>query len=333
MSARYLAVDGGNSKTAAVVVDASGRALGRGRGGRGDIYGAATIEEALTAVSGAVDTALAEAGATDADITAAAFRLAGVDYREDAQFWDEHIGRRWPRFGRWSVKNDAYASLRLVDGSGVAASITVGTGPAVAARSHDGREECSGMFVFDDLGGAGLGNQALEAVCREWMGLGPVTSLTSALLGLYDVADAWSLRHAFTRRFDRRPHTDLWKAARVVLAAADAGDDVAREIVGTQARAFVGYADWCARRVGVPLASGELPVLLNGSVAVSEHAAMRVALTRELNAIAPAARVVVATASPLSGVVLDALAEGGIPIDPATLPARDEDHPGDFLTT
>ena len=50
-----------------------------------------------------------------------------------------------------------FASL-LVDGSGVAVSIAVGTGPAVAARAKDGREECSGFFVFDHLGGSGLGS-------------------------------------------------------------------------------------------------------------------------------------------------------------------------------
>ena len=41
-----LAVDAGNSKTVALVVDGSGAVLGRGRGGRGDIYGAESIEVA-----------------------------------------------------------------------------------------------------------------------------------------------------------------------------------------------------------------------------------------------------------------------------------------------
>jgi N-acetylglucosamine kinase-like BadF-type ATPase len=329
----YLAVDAGNSKTVALVTDGEGAVLGRGRGGCGDIYGAASVQDALDAVFGAVHGALAAAGLRASDVASAAFRLAGVDYAEDAALWDGHVRDRLPGLARWSIKNDGYASLRLLDGSGVAVSIAVGTGPAVAARSKDGREEHSGMFVFDDLGGAGLGNAALAAVVRAWMGDGPPTSLTAAMTQLYGVADGWELRHAFTRRFGARPRSDLWRASRVVLAAADAGDDVATRIVAAQATAFVRYAQWCARRVGVDLASGELPVLLNGSVATSESPAMRDALTAELGRVAPAARVSLATASPLSGVVLDALAEGGVTVGPDLLARVRDDHPDDFLMT
>jgi len=333
VSSLHLAVDAGNSKTVALVVDGEATVLGRGRGGCGDIYGAPSVPEALDAVLGAVGTALAEAGATAPDLASAAFRLAGVDYPEDAAFWDEHLTERLPGLGRRSIKNDGFASLRLLDGSGVAVSITVGTGPAVAARSKDGREECSGMFVFDDLGGGGLGNAALAAVCRAWMGLGPATALTEELCSLYEVSDAWELRHTFTRRFGARPGSDLWRASRVVLAAAGAGDDVAAQIVARQASAFVGYAQWCAHRVGVDLASGELPVLLNGSVATSEHPAMRDALAAELGRVAPAVAVTVAHASPLTGVVLDALAEGGVAVGSDLLARVRDDHPGDFLLT
>jgi hypothetical protein len=165
------------------------------------------------------------------------------------------------------------------------------------------------------------------------MGIGPQTALTEAYCHLYDVDDAWELRHAFTRRFGARPASDLWRAARPVLAAAGSGDAVAEGIVRHQAEAFVRYAQWCARRVGVDLASGELPVLLNGSVATSEHPAMRDALLARLGEVAPAVSVVVSEASPLCGVVLDALAEGGVAIGPALLASVRDDHPEDFLLT
>lgn len=329
----FLAVDAGNSKTVALVVDDSGIVLGRGRGGRGDIYGAESIEVAEEAVFGAVGSALAEAGAAVADIRSAAFRLAGVDYPEDASFWDERIADRLAGMGGWSVKNDGFASLRLIDGTGVGLSITVGTGPAVAARSADGREQCSGWYVFDDLGGQGLGNSALKAACREWMGQGPATRLTEALCTHYGVADPGELRHVFTRRFGALPGTELWKSSRIVLALAGEGDAVAQRIVDDQAEAFVRYAQWCARRVGADLAAGDLPVLLNGSVATSEHPAMRDAITAELARVAPAARVTVASDSPLNGVVLDALAEGGVAVTPALIARLRQEHPEAFLAT
>lgn len=330
----FLAVDAGNSKTVALVVDRTGAALGRGRGGRGDIYGAETIEDAQDAVFGAIEAAFADAGINATEIHSAAFRLAGVDYPEDALFWEEQIRARYGNgIPQLSIKNDAFASLRLLDGTGVGASITVGTGPAVAARSADGREECSGWFVFDDLGGQGLGNSALSAVCRAWMGNAPATGLADALCRLYDVKDAWELRHLFTRRFGALPRTELWKAARAVLALADDGDAVARQIVAEQAAAFVSYARWCAARVGSDLTSGQVPVLLNGSIVTSEHSAMRDALKHELRKVAPAATVTIATASPLRGVVLDALVEGGVNLTPELVTHIRDDDPDGFLTT
>ena len=58
-----LAVDGGNTKTIAVVADASGRTLGAGRGGCSDIYNAATPAEGIEAIAAAATIAsIASAG-------------------------------------------------------------------------------------------------------------------------------------------------------------------------------------------------------------------------------------------------------------------------------
>ena len=329
----FLAVDAGNSKTVAVLTDRNGRVLGRGRGGNGDIYGADSVEQACSAVFGAIELALSSSGVVAENVVSAAFRLAGVDYEEDAEFWDERVRSRFGSMWRWSIKNDGFASLRLLDGTGVGVSITVGTGPAVAARSADGREECSGMFVFHNLGGGGLGDRARDAVVLAWQGLAPATLLTEELCTYFRVTDPWELRHAFTRRFGARPHAELRQASRLVLEVAERGDDVARRIVADQATAFAGYAQWCARRVGTELASGELPVLLSGSVVTSEHPAMREALRRELATVAPAAPVSVAAGSPVHGAVLDALAEGGIAIDPELMARVVSDHAEGFLDT
>ncbi len=312
-----LAVDAGNSKTVAVVVDAAGTVRGRGRGGRGDIYGAETVDAAHQAVFSAVSAALDEAGVAAADLDAAAFRLAGVDWPEDTTSWEGWIDARLPGLRRRSVLNDGFATLRLGDPSGVGLGITVGTGPALAARSRDGREACSGWWVFDDLGGAGLAHAAMTAVSRAWMGLGPATTLTDALLGLFGERDPYELHHAFTRRFGARPGNEQWRAARLVLAAAADGDGVARGIVDRQAAAFVEYGAWVAGRVGADLAAGDLPVVLNGSVVTSEHPALRDALLARLGDVCPAATVRIAHGSPLAGCVLDAIAEAGGVVDEA----------------
>ena len=57
-----LGVDGGNTKTIALVASADGRIVGVGRSGCSDIYGAASPEAALGEADAAVAAALSAAG-------------------------------------------------------------------------------------------------------------------------------------------------------------------------------------------------------------------------------------------------------------------------------
>lgn len=333
MTDRFLALDAGNSKTVAVVVDGHGAILGRGRGGRGDIYNAASPEAATAAVFGAVARALDEAGAEPRQLRGAAFRIAGVDWPEDTVWWRERIGEALPDLARFAVANDGFASLRLGMLDGVGLAVTVGTGPAIAARSRDGREACSGWWVFDDLGGSALARSGLAAVHRAWMGLGPATALTDALLRLFGASDPYELHHSFTRRFGARPEAEKLRATRVVLEVAEAGDPVAIEIVRGQARSFADYAGWVAGQVGgVP--GPDFPIVLNGSVATSEHGVLRRALLTTFAERFDGCPVTVATAPPLTGCVLDALAEGGVPLTPELRErVLANEHPTAFLAT
>ena len=102
--------------------------------------------------------ALAEAGLGAGEtLRAWLLRLAGVDWPEDAVWWRERLAADLPGLDRFSVANDGFASLRLGMLDGVGLAITVGTGPALAARSRDGRQCCSGWMIFDHLGWSGAG--------------------------------------------------------------------------------------------------------------------------------------------------------------------------------
>src|SRR6185503_10466007 len=75
VSPLVLGVDGGNTKTIAVVVTGEGAVLGTGRAGCGDIHNARGLGAAL-----------AEAGTGAGDVAAAAFSLAGADWPEDFDY-------------------------------------------------------------------------------------------------------------------------------------------------------------------------------------------------------------------------------------------------------
>lgn len=316
MTAVVLAVDGGNTKTRAVVASADGEVevLGSARGGCSDIYGAASTEAALTVLESTCRRALDDAGVAADQLAASAFSLAGADWPEDFALLREELQRRLALPAAPLVVNDALGALRGGAPDWVGVAIVCGTGQAIGARRADGRIFHLGFWP-DAAGGRQLGAEALRAVYRAELGLGPATMLTERALSRYATPGALELLHAFTRR-GGRPRSDQDLLAPDVLDAADAGDAVARDIVEGHARIMGAQARATAQRAGLPLA-GTTVVLTGG---VFSHPSRRLAdLTM---AELPGARRAVAVAAPIVGATLlafdrleisiDAVAEGSV---------------------
>src|SRR5688572_31888082 len=89
-----LGVDGGNTKTLALVAREDGLILGTGRAGCGDIYGAESPVAAIAEIERAVDTALQEAGIQVTQLSTCAFSLAGADWPEDFRLLEDAMRDR-----------------------------------------------------------------------------------------------------------------------------------------------------------------------------------------------------------------------------------------------
>ena len=89
-----LGVDGGATKTVAVVADASGRVLGAGRSGSSDIHAAPDPDIAVDRVADAARQALRAAGVEGSDLAQAAFGLCGADWPEDMELYREGLTTR-----------------------------------------------------------------------------------------------------------------------------------------------------------------------------------------------------------------------------------------------
>jgi N-acetylglucosamine kinase-like BadF-type ATPase len=259
---RVLAVDGGNTKTLAVVADGDGEMLGHGRAGCSDIYGAESPEAALEALESAVSAALAAAGAAAGELDAAAFSLAGADWPEDFDFLERELRDRLGLRERPLVVNDALGALRAGSPDWTGIAVVSGTGNAVGARHPDGRVFHLGFWP-DGGGGRHLGAQGLRAVYRVALGLGPQTQLTERALALYGAPDPLALLHAFTRR-GGLPESELDRFAPAVLDAAEDGDAPARALVTAAGVVLGSQARACAERVGLEIAGAR--VVLSGGV-------------------------------------------------------------------
>lgn len=308
----YLGVDAGNTKTDALLCDGQGRVVGYARAGIGDIYGADSPEAAVAAVRGAVLAALDSAGVRCQDVRPAAFRLAGVDWLSDAEYWREAMPSALPGLAISSITNDGYAAIRcgVPHGSGIA--VVVGTGPAVAARNTaTGAMWSLGWWAQEQLGAMGLGHDAVRAVCRAELGIAPPTALTQRLLTFYDVDTAEALLEAFTRRDHPLGLRHKALAAPQVSAAAAECDEVALAILVDHASHLAEYAEAAARMTGLLDFDEAIAVVLSGSVLTAEPSPLADELKVALPLRLPDSTIALARLAPVAGAVLDAMAEDG----------------------
>ena len=303
-----LGVDGGNSKTVALVARRDGTILGWGRAGCGDIYGAPSAAEALAAIEGAVVAALTMAGACPGDLAAGGFSLAGADWPEDLEYLrDQMLARGYGH--RAIVVNDAVGALWAGNPDGVGVVVNCGTGAAIAARAEDGTA-WHGSFWLEGMGSEALGQRALRAVLRAELGIDPPTALTPCLLTFYDQPTVEALLHLFTARLGNHPN-NRDRLARVVLDTAEAGDETARGLVATQGVILADYALAAVRQVG--LSGRRFPLVLAGGIFRHPSRLLPKAISDHVQAAEPGATPLVARLEPVAGALLLALRS----LDPA----------------
>lgn len=313
-----LGVDGGSSKTVALVAGEDGEVLGAGRAGNADIY---VSPGAVDEVASAIAAALAGAGLRGADLGAAALSLVGADWPEDFDHWRAALGRVGLGHlgaGRALVVNDAIGALAAGAPTGPAIVVVCGTGTATGARGPSGREWHS-SFWQRTQGGKELARRGFDAVYLAELGLGPPTALTAAALRHVGVGSVEALLHAYTRRGDN------WRARAteftpLVLDAAAAGDDVARGLVLSQAEALAGYAVAAASRVGIDGADGRpVRLVLTGGVFRHPSGLMPEHLAATVRAALPAVALEVARGvpEPVLGALALAIGALGLPPDGA----------------
>jgi N-acetylglucosamine kinase-like BadF-type ATPase len=308
-----LAVDGGNTKTLAVVADESGRVVGFGRGGCSDIYNAATPAAAIDEIVRTVVAALAGAGVPAHAVSSAAFSLAGADWPEDFALFEEELTARIGLPATPLVVNDSIGALRAGSDDWTGIAVVAGTYNAIGARHPDGRVFHLGFWP-DGAGGREIARDGLRAVYRAGIGMGPDTALTGLALELYGAADAIGLLHAFTRR-GGLDQAEQDRFAAVVIDAADEGDPIARAIVDGKARILGVQARATAEQLDLAL-DGTRVVLAGG---VFSHRSER--LAHGVMAELPGAVPVRKAPPPVAGALLLALDRAGITVAAADVGA------------
>lgn len=322
-----VAVDGGGSKTDALVLSVTGEVLGRARGA-GSSPQVLGLDAALGVLDGAVQAALADAGASRADRLHA--YLSGVDLPEEFDTVRAAVaGMPWapasalpssaappdrePAAGRSPalvVDNDLVALLRAGTAEPDAVAVVCGTGVNAVGVRRDGamvRFPALGMISGDWGGGWHLGEQALWNAARAVDGRGMRTSLAVAIPPVFGLQSIEQVIRAL--HFGEVPTHDLARLCPTVFACAAAGDPIAGSLVDRQAEEIATFATTALRRLG--LLDAPVPVVLGGGVIAGGDERLMSGIRSGLDARAPRARIVHVEEPPVVGAALLALAAAG----------------------
>ncbi len=314
--AYILGVDGGNTKTIALIARSDGTVVGVGRAGCSDIYTNAEADIPLAEIERAVAQAYTTAGIAAGTVGVGGFSLAGADWPEDYTFLETAMLQRGLA-RRAVVVNDAVGALWAGAPAGAAVGVACGTGAAIAARAPDGRVWHTSWWQ-EPQGAHQLGVRALRAVYRADLGIGPPTTLTAAVLRHFEQDTVEEVLHLFTVRGGiHPPDARVSLLARALLDAAQAGDPVAREIAHAQGVALGDYALAAARRVGI----ADLPftLVLTGGVLRHPEPVLPAALIARVLEAAPAATPLYSPFEPVVGALFLALEAAAIPLTDSLL--------------
>jgi len=226
----FIGVDGGASKTAAIVVDETEKVLGRGLAG-GSNHLRVGIEEATRNIERAVNKALVEAGIAIRNVEYAYCGIAGSDHPVHRQRVIDSLAIFFPR-GNFVVDTDARIALTGAVGFGAGVVIIAGTGSVAFGRNNDGDEARAGGWgptLGDEGSGYWIAREGLSAIVRAHDGRGFATRMTDLLVNEYDLGGPVELPkfvYATTTHAD-----DIARFGKLVIQAAKMRDNVANDIL------------------------------------------------------------------------------------------------------
>lgn len=302
MSTIVIGIDGGGTKTRAIVADADGKWIA-------DVVGPASAvrpgkaEHSANVVAQTVQDALASCRMTHVRPRVLCVGVAGVGREPEREaLWQALLERDLaedvvihPDFS--VALDDAFGDgpgILLISGTG---SVAFGRSPTGAA----GRAGGWGPVMGDEGSGAWIGRRALGIVCAASDGREPETALTGAILTAAQVNDVPGL----VEWAGNAPPAQLATLAPVVLSVADAGDLRANSLVTLAVEELVLHIRALARQLFVDERAA-IQVALTGGM-LSRGTAVRKRLEHRIRSAVPGAQVQAGEVDPARGAVRGAL--------------------------
>jgi len=297
-----IGIDGGGSKTHAMVADEQGRTIAE-TVGPGSAVRPGKAEHSANVIADVVRDALASCEMTHVTPRVLSIGVAGAGRETERQeLWQALVSRDLAAelviHSDFSIAlDDAFADgpgVLLISGTG---SVAFGRGPTGATSRCGGW----GPVCGDEGSGAWIGRRALSVVTAAADGREPETALTGAVLTAAQINETSDL---IGWAANAQP-SQLASLAPVVLSVADAGDLRANAIVSLAVEELVLHVRALARQLfGDERAA--LPIALSGGM-LSRGTTLRKRLEHRLKSAVPGGQLRTDVVIPARGAVRAAL--------------------------
>jgi N-acetylglucosamine kinase-like BadF-type ATPase len=301
MSKVILGIDGGGTKTHAVLVDLSGKILATAANG-GANWERTGIAAAQASLQEIVSRVLVSAGLQSKDIGAATFALAGIDWESDKELFAP-VSQALDLPSDTSFINDSIAALFAGNPTGIGCVSIAGTGGKTSGRSSTKTLQTMGMDLGEGGGAGQLVSLALDYVARIYHGIESASSLTHLVLTECGYLDETSFFKAVARD-GLRLTEDL---APKIFDLASAGDSGAITIVNQVAEQHATDVIGMINQLG--LSGSSVLVIRAGGLHTAGCKTFDEAFEKTVNLAHPGAKTQVLDISPVYGAVVNAAHE------------------------
>jgi len=245
----FVGVDGGGTKTRAVVMDGEQLIIGEGLAGPSNPLRVG-LGAAASAVRASIESACEAARVSRASISAAEIGLAGVR-RANLR---ERMREALCGLGIESLEVVSDADIALFGATAGRPGIIViaGTGSNCCGVNKHGRRACAGGWgpvAGDEGGGSWIARQGLQAIAQATDERGAPTALVEAAFLYFGVTNADELATAIYA--PNVTHDRLAGFGKHVIETAQAGDVIARDIVMRAGRELGVAAATVVRKLGM----------------------------------------------------------------------------------
>jgi glucosamine kinase len=302
MQSLVIGVDGGGTKTRAVLADERGKQLAEVTGAGSAVH-PLDVERSAGVIAAVVREALQEGKHTGGAAKVLCVGVAGVGREPERSALREALSRE-NLANDVLVEPDFAVALDDAFGDGTGILLVSGTGSAAFGRGPTGttaRAGGWGVAIGDEGSGAWIGRRALSVVAAASDGREPETALTGAILNALDLNEATQL---IPWAASASPAM-LATLAPVVLTVASGGDQRANSIVSLAVEELALHVRALARRLFVD-ERASVPVAMSGGL-LGPGSPLRKRVEHRMKSAVPGAHVHNAEIDPARGAVRAAI--------------------------